>query len=98
MNPKCLPPQKLFDHFGREIASLNPDDLRWRTQALGQVHEIPIGADHRRELGVTGPIEDERIGRCHEIVIVHALESRKNAGQFRTSFGDRFWSSRMRTG
>jgi hypothetical protein len=81
MNPKRLPPQELFDHLGGEIASLNPNDLRRRTQVLGQVHEIAIGADHGGKLGVPGPIEDVRIGCSHEIVFVHALESGKDVGQ-----------------
>jgi hypothetical protein len=82
MDPKCLPSEKLFDQPGGEIASLNPNDLGWRTQALGQIHEIQIGADHGRKLLIPRPIEDGRIGRSDEIVIVHGLESGKDVRQF----------------
>jgi hypothetical protein len=80
MEPKCLPPQELFDHLRGEIAPLNPNDPGRRTEALGQVYEIQIGADHGGKLSVTRPIEDERIGGSHEIVIVHGLESGNNVG------------------
>jgi hypothetical protein len=46
MNPNCLAPQELFDNFGGKIASLNPYDLRRRTDALRQAHKIQIRADH----------------------------------------------------
>ena len=75
MNSKCVPSQKLFDNPGGEIASLNPNDLGRRTQALGQVHEIPIRADDSRKCRLSGPVENEWIGCSHEIVIIHGLKS-----------------------
>ncbi len=81
MNPKRLPPQKLFDHPGGEIALFNPDHLGRRTEALAQVHEIAIGTDDGGKLRVPGPIEDVRIGCSHQIVIVHRLKSGNDVGQ-----------------
>lgn len=75
MNPKRLPPKKLFDNPGGKVASLNPNNLgRW-TQSLYQGQEIPIRADHGAKLCLPRPIEYEGIGSSHEIVIIHSLKS-----------------------
>ena len=81
MDPERLAADQLFDHRGRIIAPLNTNYFRWRAQTLGKQHQIAISTHHGCETGLSGPLKDERVRSCDQIVIVDAFQTGKGIRQ-----------------